>query len=81
MSIFEWVLLVLMILAVLMGGYYQFQMLSNSKEGALSSVWRGAWIFHPELLKEDGLPYRKKLLLCLGVFFVLMLIMLALNKQ
>jgi hypothetical protein len=55
-------------------------MLFNSKEGVLSRVWRGAWIFHPELLKEDGLPYRKKLLFCLGIVFVLMLVMLVLGK-
>lgn len=79
MSIFEWLLLAVMIAVALMAGYYQFQMLANSKDGSLSSVWRGAWIFHPELLKEGGQPYRKKLLLCLGILFLLMLIMLTLN--
>jgi hypothetical protein len=80
MSFPEWILLILMIINTLIGGYFQIQMLANSKEGALSSLWKGAWIFHPELLKEKGLGYRQKLFFCLGVLFVLMLMMLALNR-
>jgi hypothetical protein len=80
MSFPEWILLALMILDTLMGAYFQIQMLANSKEGAVSSLWKGAWVFHPELLKDEGLSYRKKLFLCLGFFFVLMLMMLALDR-
>lgn len=66
-----WLFLAILIAVCLVGAYCQLQVLANSKPGMLSRVWLGGWIWHPEYLEQGGLPYRKKLLVCMAIFLLL----------
>jgi hypothetical protein len=71
MSNTDWFLLAMIISVILVGAYYQLQLLAHSKPGRLFSLSTGGWIFHPEDIEEGGQPYRKKLLICYGIFTLL----------
>ena len=72
MSNLSVVLMILILLLSLVGGYYHLQVWGALKEGYRSSIWSGRWLFHPEWLDEGGRLYRKKFLyvLLLGVILV-----------
>jgi hypothetical protein len=71
MSNTDWLLLAMIIAVIILGGYYQLQVLAHSKPGRLLSLSMGGWIFHPEDIEEGGQPYRKYLLICYVIFTLL----------
>ena len=71
MAPMEGVFLAIVIAVCVVGACYQLQVLAHSKPGMLSRVWLGGWIWHPDYLEQGGLPYRKKLLVCMAIFLLL----------
>jgi len=64
MTYIQWWLVAMIIVAGLVGGYYQLKIVGSLKEGKRASIWSGGWLFHPEYLDENGHAYRKKIIRC-----------------
>jgi hypothetical protein len=60
----QWLLVAMIIIVGLVGGYYQLQIVAYLKEGKRTSAWSGGWVMHPEYLEKEGQQYRKKYLGC-----------------
>ena len=64
MEFVRWLLFGTIIVIGFLGGYYQLQMLGYLKDGCSANCWMWGWLYNLECLKEDGMPFRKKLLIC-----------------
>ena len=67
----QWLLVAMIVIVGLVGGYYQLQIVAYLKEGRRASVWFGGWLSHPEYLEKEGQQYRKKFLGCLIIAILL----------
>jgi hypothetical protein len=65
-----WSLIGLLILAGLIGGFFQLMILSNVKDINAADGMFGRWVFNPENLNPAGRFYRKAIFVCWGVAFI-----------
>ena len=70
MSYAIWGLIALLILAGLVGGFFQLMIFSSMKDINAADGMFGRWVFNPENLNATGRFYRKAIFVCWGVAFI-----------
>lgn len=60
----QWLLIVIILILGVIGGYYHYQMIWRLKDSKRLSIWFGMGFFSPENLDEKGKEYRNKVIVC-----------------
>ena len=76
MDYLQWLVVVIIVVLGLVGGYYHQLIISDMKEGKAAYTWFGGWVFCPEHLDENGKRYRKIIIACWVVGMALAVIAL-----
>jgi len=75
------VIMIMIVLLSLVGGYFQLKVVAGLKKGHGRSVWSGRWLFHSEWLDESGRKARKQFIFIFLIEFVLLAIFFATTQS
>ena len=76
-----WILVVLISLIGLVGGYFQLRLMEFIKHNNAANIFLGRWVFSPGGLEPEGRRYRKMIFVCWGLAGALVVLILALQGR